>query len=266
MVTARIAYDRLSPSARREADRLIAVLARETTDLKGFVAASQWMDTLKAHGFRLFDPWHYRDRLWSPDGRRVANDRRREDVVWAICQAASACASTEATPFERAIALRLLLHLVGDIHQPLHGLSRVTAELPGGDRGGNLFPLAGPYPDLHSLWDATAGLLPRVSATGTGAARRIPAMARRVVALAAAPLASETAEKRPQRWADESFELGKLAYVGVVAEAQPSPAYLERVREVSARRLVLGGIRLADLLEEVFSGHFDPAVRCGRDP
>ena len=53
-------------------------------------------------------------------------------------------------------AMRLLIHYVGDIHQPLHATSRVDNQYRQGDRGGNSFPL--PIKDgvknLHSLWDS----------------------------------------------------------------------------------------------------------------
>ena len=56
----------------------------------------------------------------------------------------------------RSFALRLIIHLVGDIHQPLHCSNRVTDEYPLGDKGGNSFTL--PYhfgtSDLHGVWDA----------------------------------------------------------------------------------------------------------------
>lgn len=54
--------------------------------------------------------------------------------------------------------LRLLIHYVGDIHQPLHTVSRYTAEYPEGDQGGNLFMLETFSPEniteLHALWDS----------------------------------------------------------------------------------------------------------------
>ena len=53
-------------------------------------------------------------------------------------------------------ALRLLIHYVGDMHQPLHCLSRVNDEYPAGDKGGNLITLKNHYSadNLHSVWDA----------------------------------------------------------------------------------------------------------------
>jgi len=55
----------------------------------------------------------------------------------------------------KSIALRLVIHLWGDLHQPLHDLNRVNPTYPTGDAGGNAFPLPSHYSvdNLHSLWD-----------------------------------------------------------------------------------------------------------------
>jgi hypothetical protein len=52
--------------------------------------------------------------------------------------------------------LRLLIHYVGDIHQPLHAISRFNEDFPIGDRGGNEFtlPSKDQVTNLHSLWDS----------------------------------------------------------------------------------------------------------------
>lgn len=57
------------------------------------------------------------------------------------------------------MAMRLLIHYVGDIHQPLHCTSRVDKNYPKGDRGGNLFPIPpegdeGDIKELHAAWDS----------------------------------------------------------------------------------------------------------------
>jgi len=53
---------------------------------------------------------------------------------------------------ERAIALSWVLHLIGDIHQPLHSGALVSSELfPSGDRGGN--GIATQSGNLHARWD-----------------------------------------------------------------------------------------------------------------
>ena len=55
----------------------------------------------------------------------------------------------------RSVALRLLLHFYGDIHQPLHCLSRYSDDNTDGDKGGNEFDLKYRLSadNLHALWD-----------------------------------------------------------------------------------------------------------------
>ena len=56
-----------------------------------------------------------------------------------------------------SFALRLIIHYVGDIHQPLHATSGVNDEYPKGDRGGNsewIDPNVDGVGNLHALWDS----------------------------------------------------------------------------------------------------------------
>ena len=58
----------------------------------------------------------------------------------------------------RSFALRLIIHYVGDIHQPLHATSLVDSDYPSGDFGGNreyLPDICGAH-NLHSVWDSEA--------------------------------------------------------------------------------------------------------------
>ncbi len=41
----------------------------------------------------------------------------------------------------KSIALRMIIHYIGDVHQPLHNLQRYTKEFPKGDKGGNFFKI-----------------------------------------------------------------------------------------------------------------------------
>ena len=58
-------------------------------------------------------------------------------------------------PVAESYALRLLIHLVGDITQPLHSMNRFTDDDKKGDKGANGFKLKRKYgvSSLHSLWD-----------------------------------------------------------------------------------------------------------------
>lgn len=63
------------------------------------------------------------------------------------------------TTAERALFARYLVHVVGDIHQPLHSVSLFNETYPSGDRGGNslkIVLLNGTVNNLHSFWDSGA--------------------------------------------------------------------------------------------------------------
>lgn len=60
---------------------------------------------------------------------------------------------------EKAMFARYLIHVVGDIHQPLHSVSLYNSTFPSGDRGGNSLKvvlLNGTVQNLHAFWDAGA--------------------------------------------------------------------------------------------------------------
>lgn len=63
------------------------------------------------------------------------------------------------TTAERALFARYLVHVVGDIHQPLHSVSLFNETYPSGDRGGNSLKITllnGSANNLHSFWDSGA--------------------------------------------------------------------------------------------------------------
>lgn len=63
------------------------------------------------------------------------------------------------TTSERALFSRYLVHVVGDIHQPLHSVSLFNETFPSGDRGGNSLKITllnGTVQNLHSFWDSGA--------------------------------------------------------------------------------------------------------------
>lgn len=61
--------------------------------------------------------------------------------------------------YGKSFALRLLIHYMGDYHQPVHMITRVNKEFPTGDGGVAKFPIKPVYETIHSLhavWDNTA--------------------------------------------------------------------------------------------------------------
>lgn len=59
---------------------------------------------------------------------------------------------------QKSFALRLIIHYVGDVHQPLHATAAINDTYPSGDYGGNLehVPTIDGVYNLHSIWDSVA--------------------------------------------------------------------------------------------------------------
>jgi hypothetical protein len=136
--------------------------------------------------------------------------------------------STRLTNRTRAVALMFLTHLVGDVHQPLHAISR------NGDKGGNsVFVRIGRrVMTLHAAWDTVL-----VDGRST-------------------PSVVDADRRTPEAWAWESFELARtIAYRGV-PDRSSSPSnpivlpseYRSRAEACIQNRLYVAGIRLADLI------------------
>lgn len=64
---------------------------------------------------------------------------------------------------ERALFARYVVHLAGDIHQPLHSVALFNLTYPKGDVGGNLLKITlkngTANSNFHSYWDAGAYIL-----------------------------------------------------------------------------------------------------------
>lgn len=156
-----------------------------------------------------------------PDGRCVVD---------ALMQQASVLRSRTASPQERLVALKWVVHLVADVHQPLHaGFSD--------DKGGNTFQVQalGHGTNLHALWDS-------------GLAKRWPGEISTLQIAVAGLARRPTKTGTPEQWAIESCEVvqssGFYPTTHVVTEA-----YFLRWQPTVASRMAAAARRLADLLE-----------------
>ena len=143
-----------------------------------------------------------------------------------------------------------LEHLIGDVHQPLHAVSRFTHDLPNGDAGGNrvsLCPATKPTcrAELHAFWDDVLGSGKSV-ASAKGAAIKI-----------ADGRSAPTANPNVDKWIEESFEIAQSDVYVVPVGIGKGPfildsVYKQHARTVAEGRVWLAGNRLADSLNGAF--------------
>jgi hypothetical protein len=269
-IVARVAAKNLTPDARK---KVAAILGTTTAGVEGAMAeASTWPDEIdkKATGT---DAWHFIDvPVTGPFA--VAGLCPHHDCVIDQIENMRDRLKMNMTGFKlkqppdppRRMTLQelsFLIHFVGDIHQPLHAATN-------GDRGGNCVPLLHPLAhgggsetkELHAAWDvdevsAVLAKLGNESATATALFQRFKS---------GAPVPSATI----MAWARESNDLarsdiyqklmipGHIAPPGVcatgIAKVDVTNAYLDGNADDVAQRLMRGGIRLSNLLNDMCAG------------
>jgi hypothetical protein len=267
MMTASIAFRRLNPRARAKVNELLKIeinpasVTKESTD---FINASHWADDLRP--FAEFDPLkqlHFIDQVFSTDGTALPPGMPEPDNIVKALEDNVNILKTSTDKNAQAQALRLIIHFVGDIHQPLHGASRVSRANPAGDRGGNLVKIKVPGNDgtlretnLHSYWDGGIATFPRGGPNfAPPPLEQIPAAAARAMRgnPATDPKIKLNQPTDFMSWANESFDLAKtVAYPGITEGAEPSATYKAKATRVANQRVAWGGYRLAALLNSIW--------------
>lgn len=255
-----IARSYLTPDVRAKVDAILAT-DPDTLTAPDMASRSTWADAWRNSGRRETAPWHFTDiELASPDLRSAcfgfpapanpASAGPVQDCVVDKVREFSAELASPATPqSERILALKYLLHFVGDLHQPLHSSDNQ-------DRGGNcvLISLAGARTvNLHAWWDTVV-----VGELGADPVALASALRARVTpAQVAQWRTGDTAA-----WAQEAFTIARAtAYrvgspPGCSTGAAPIPlpaGYDTAARAAAALQLERAGVRLAVVLNKALA-------------
>jgi hypothetical protein len=279
---AAMAYSRLNPKAQKA----VTDLAREIqTPGQPYdaVTVACWMDdlrkndpTLPCHG--LFLSWHFIDLgieagdpepSWEP-----GDDNETHGNVVQALKRALVVLKGGSDPYvkTRAMACAMVMHLVGDIHQPLHAATHYF--MSGGvlrhDAGGNREevanrPLDDPKFNLHAFWDsawrasfdeASGNVIldERYQDRGAHDPKVVQPLAD-ILARQAPPPGTDL-ETSIDSWARESNQLARdFVYREITATesrkyCRLSSGYVARANAMARQRMVLAACRLAVLLNE----------------
>lgn len=290
---AALAYDRLRPATRMRVDALMRAhpdlaniadgLDPNTADgiRDVFIRSSVWPDRIRGDErfYRENDPratptpmlpgypsmarheeWHYLVRSFSTDGTPTIL-LESPNAATAVATLADELANASTRASIRAYNLVWIIHIVGDLHQPMHGTSRSSAATPNGDAGGNRvwthLPGSGyDSTNLHSVWDGMVGR--RV--------RNVPIddVARQLRdALPMSPALPYDELRIPDGaalgdavlgWANESQTLARHVAYALPPRRDGAPPvldehYLTLGEAIARQRLALSAYRLAALLE-----------------
>jgi hypothetical protein len=202
--------------------------------------------------------WHFVDQPFSADSTPVV-PAPTPNAATQIPLLRDALASPATSDDVKSYDLVWLLHLVGDVHQPLHCASRYDAADPTGDRGGNNVNITGnvqppvcddprycpfgPPSELHALLDDIEG-------SGYATAPALAAAAK----LPKAP-ATTAAVRDVGVWLAEGLDLARTkVYVAPIGTGDGpftvTPAYEAALSELGKKRMALAAARLANLLND----------------
>jgi hypothetical protein len=260
-IIAAIARANLTPSVRTKVDALLSTDADSLTP-HDMIAESTWADAYRGAGHKETAAWHYVDiELDHPDLKAacsgfpssgpLASRGPAEDCIVDKIQAFSKELADPATAEpERLLALKYLLHFVGDLSQPLHAADNH-------DRGGNcvLLALGGPRTvNLHSYWDTSV-----VEALGSNPQEVAARLASTITPQERARWSAGDARS----WAEDSYALAKATVYtlgskpgceGGAAPIAPPPGYAEAAAAAAAIQLQKAGLRLAAMLNRDLGG------------
>ncbi len=226
-----------------------------------FMMASIWPDEIRREGGPYNHPtWHYTNFPVLPDAYPLEETLTPEnDVIFAIRESRRVLADPVASQVDRAAHLGWILHVIGDLHQPLHTVALVNEWYPEGDRGGNLF-FVRPRKDskgvnLHAYWDGLLGTSGEVREARNDASLFIRQYVEKL-------RGGTPADFDVRTWALEGRE---IAINDVYLKGDLAPAteeqretssvlpetYGQRAKSIAQERVVIASLRLLDVLTDL---------------
>ncbi len=284
-LVAYIAWQQMTPTAREKAFNIL-MNAPEDSDLSVFymqdsrstearkrelfLIDSTWADIVRDKRFKSryakyhHGTWHYLDTFWREENGKVELvpelKSADENAIERLYTFDKVLSNPSAPDEEKAVALAWIMHLIGDIHQPLHDSARVTKYDPKGDQGGNLFivsPKGAKGEDrvsLHWFWDSIIGRsIPRVNDVCDS--DYLPPIAQSI--MEKYPYSKMQNRLKPGKfdeWQQEGFQIAstKVYPSSLKFNQTPSESYKKLAFDIAEEQIALAGYRLGNLLNQTF--------------
>ena len=228
-VTGEIAEQFLTKRAKRKIDKILQG--------EGLAFVSTYADEIKSdRKYRKYSSWHYVN-MDSNETYEASEKNPKGDLVTAIDTCVKVLKNDESSEEDVVFHLKMLVHLVGDLHQPMHIGRRE-------DKGGNKIQVQwfGQGTNLHSVWDTK--IIENFNMSYLELANNSKRLSKKQI---------ETIKNGSViDWVDEVHQITNKVYnsvkVGENLRYRYSYDYLETVRN----QLQKGGIRLAKVLNDIY--------------
>lgn len=284
-LTAYIAWQRMTPQTREAVIKILraapedsqlaafypiyGIEPEEMRKMEFFMIVPTWPDMLRNTAFPVrnrkyhHSNWHYYDTFWKQVNGKVEILSGFEEGGQALQQLAAAESTLrngKSTDGEKAIAIAWMMHLTGDIHQPLHNSARVTDREPKGDSGGNLFLLTpeGTLPanqlNLHTYWDGIpARSVPLKK--GQGVRDYVVLMGEKMIKKHPFErFASNLQLSQYSEWHKAGFDLATTVVFSPDLKRfeMPSDKYRKTAFKLAEKQIALAGYRIGETLNDIF--------------
>lgn len=266
-VIAQIAYNQLSAAEKQKIDAILKTRfeGKENNSPNArFLSAAVWPDDIKNQAnYKNTAAWHYINLpLKKIDGKPQSINSLSQatppNVVWAIGYVENRLQDKSLSQKEQAKYLSFLIHLVGDIHQPLNCATLIDKkyhfESPEGDKGGNDYAIQTPIANnLHAYWSEGLGLLYNPDKHYFDYFKVV-----QLVNIWAQETRNDlsiqkeiTNDPKPSQWAQESYQLAIQDAYPISFGDKPTKKYITTGKKIVRRQMILAGDRLAIILQKL---------------
>lgn len=232
-----IAEKHLTPTTQTYLDSLL-----QGTSL---VYWANWLDNAShTKDYAHTKTWHYKN-IDKGENFETAPLIPEGNIVDAVYEQVNVLQNGSASDEDKALAVKMLVHFLGDIHQPMH-MGRAT------DRGGNSHAVGffKKFTNLHSVWDTD--ILEAAHAWSHSEWQR---------EIDRLPLEEEYRIVRggtPSTWGNETYDICTQIYNSTPEGTNIEYDYIATYSPIIENQLLKGGLRLADILNSVFDPNYIP--------
>ncbi len=218
--------------------------SREIKNILGhesLAMASNWADFIKSEpSYSYLSNWHYINLPAALSAEQLQSSLLKDTVTDAYTKIRFLSAELKNNSLEhdkKVMYLRLLVHLVGDLHQPMH-----TGRFE--DLGGNKVQVTwfGQSSNLHRVWDSD--LIDSQELSYTEYARSINFIDKSRL--------FQLQNEDVNLWVEDSYKVSEKIYANVKSGDKLSYRYIYDYLAIANQQLLKGGVHLAALLNDIF--------------
>lgn len=238
-VTAYIAEKHLTPTTRAAVDSIL--------DGKSMVYWANWLDNASHQMDMAYTKtWHYKNIDAGVDYDEAPLNEKG-DVINAINSQIQTLSNPETTPEQAALAMKILVHCMGDMHQPMH-MGHLS------DLGGNKTKVKffDRETNLHAIWDSN---LPE------SAHKWSYSEWQEQIDRATPEEEAEILNGTVNDWGKQTFEIATRCYKYFQPGQKVMYNEIANWTPVIEQQLLKGGLRLAHVLNTIFDPEYNKSSK-----